>query len=263
MSPKPRSSQSHLSLHRGFLLRIALVTTVLVCAGAAVLWRLVHAEPVWYQPPIITKETEDFAGVVEYRIIEEAQTIRPADEKWKLRIREDQINAWLATRLIPWIEHEPTMYWPEGLAPPQVHLSKRGIDVGIEIVFEGSHHVVVARILPRVTEEGVAIDLQRIGAGRLLLPGDPAERVREVVEDLRNDENITSEIETFLTQMAEGGEALAREIELADDRRLRLMDLQLDEGFIDLTFRTLPRGMSGDSTNDAEPVRVDVSMMGE
>ena len=237
-------SQSPLSIRRGFLIRIALVATFLLCGGAAVLWRMVHAEPVWYQPPVINEQRDELAGVIEYRIMEEAHAVREVTDEWTVRIYEDQVNAWLANRLLPWIEHEPTLYWPEGLAPPQVHLSSKGIDVGIEIILEDSHQVVVARLSPRVNESGggIAIDLERIGAGRLLLPGDQAQRVREVVSDLREDESITAEIEQYITQLAEGGEALASEIELADDRTLRLQNIVCDEGYIDLTFRTLPAG---------------------
>lgn len=238
-------------LHRGILLRIALVMTALVCASAATLWQLVNTGPAWYEPPVISDERDQLGDRFENRLLQEAQNIRPPDENWTVRVREDHLNAWLANRLLPWIEHEPDMQWPAELAPPQVHITKKGIDVAVDINMEGAHTIVVARLSPRVTEGGIAIDLERIGAGRLMLPGDPTERVRAVVEDLRKNEQISADLEEYLLKFAEGGDDLIREIKLVDDRRLRLLNVVCNDGSVDLTFRTIPgekkRGGSDDT----------------
>ena len=98
---------------------------------AAIGWWLAGIAPGWYEPV----EQDNAAALTlgetaEYRLVEEFQRIRPADEVWRLRIPEAAINAWLATRLRQWLAGRGGD-WPAELGSPQVRITPAGITVGV------------------------------------------------------------------------------------------------------------------------------------
>jgi len=226
--------------------RALVVLLILVSVSAFVLWRLTHVPPTWYDPPADTQKTRDLADRTEYRLVEEAQKIRPPDEQWTVRIREHQLNAWLATRLPQWIDRNVDNDWPDQLGTPQVRLTDAGIDVAIELITQhngdahSEHRFIIARLQPEVRRDQLSIRVTRVGAGRLLLPGDPARHVDNVIDRLNRDDQLSAEVAAFVNDLTGDGRQLDRDIDLADDRFVRIVAVQLRRGFMDVTLRTRP-----------------------
>src|SRR5690606_20368524 len=99
---------------RGGVLRRALIVTVLIGLGIGVwLWWGLRTAPAWYElPEAIEPRMQAFADRVEMRMLEEATAERDADAPWGVRITDEQVNAWLAAKLRPWLAHEGDFDWP-------------------------------------------------------------------------------------------------------------------------------------------------------
>lgn len=241
--PMTRSSRRARSWRR-VATRVVIVALAFVCIAVFVLYRLSRMPPGWYDPPADTQQTRDFADRVEYRLVEEAQKIRPPDEQWTVRIRDEQINAWLAARLPQWVAREQDAQWPEFLGTPQVRLTESGIDVAVDIRSIGSEgdvssrRFVVVRIVPAVNEDGLTLRADRIGAGRLLLPGEPAAHISAVIDRLPSERVFGEQVVAFLKELTTDGHQLSSAIDLADDRHVQIVDLRLGEGLIDVTLQT-------------------------
>lgn len=234
---------AHPRLHARFRLILRLATAALlltvIAAGAA--WKLSFMSPTWYQPPPDVPATRDLASTVENRLVEEVHLLRPPNSTWTVRLRQEQINAWLATRLRQWVEHQQDLDWPEALGIPQVRLTADGIDLAADFAVDphSRDRFVVARLLPVVSDDGISFQLQRIGAGRLLLPGDPIVLINEQLLELEADDVIDDGVAHFIRDLAASEQLIARDIELADDRVLRIIDVRLRDSSIDIEFLTL------------------------
>src|SRR6185503_12670556 len=116
--------------------RLLIVLFLLAVIAGLVLWRLTWTAPRWWAPPNPRNaQVAALADHVELRLIEEAQRIRPVEEPWTIRIRQEQVNAWLSAKLPQWIEHlrrDEQLEWPQQLGTPQVKFDRDGISLGLE-----------------------------------------------------------------------------------------------------------------------------------
>lgn len=229
-------------LRRGGVLRRALVAIVLagILIGAWLWWGL-HTPPSWYDVPDVTvPEVTALADRVELRVLEEATAERDADALWGVRITDEQVNAWLAAKLRPWLEHEGDVDWPAELGPPQMHFEPKGINFAVEVL-EGelAGRIVVLRLTPVIDAEGqLRLTLNRVALGRIGLLGNAMESLVGLLRD-NLDESLQKELALAL-ELAGGERAIDPSIALADDRLLVLEAIRLGEGEAFLTCRTLP-----------------------
>jgi hypothetical protein len=240
------AQQQRVNARFRIIMRVVVALLVGAVVSLGVLWKLSSMTPSWYQPLPVDRETRDLAGQVEYFLVEEAHEIRPADHTWTLRLSAQQINAWLVARLPQWIEHEQDLDWPTALGPPQVRLTSEGIDVAARLQLDphGTERVVVARIVPTVHDDGISLSLQRLGAGLLQLPGDPAALINEQLLELRHDEIIDQDVSRFLHDLVAGRGVLDREIKLADNRVIRVVAVHCREGSLDVVLQTRSPGIA-------------------
>ncbi len=229
------------------VLRILLVLLVLAIAGAWWTWRQSRVAPSWYAPPDPADRTVvALAEQVEYGIVETFHKLRPAGEPWTVRIREEQINAWLAARMPEWIAHDESLAWPEELSVPQVHIGPAGLDLAVEVARQGRPYVVVTRLDPRISDGRIHLEMERVGVGRVTVPGAPATKVMEIIERLAPGGVIDAPVAQQLLGLfreddaaaAGDGDGAAR-FDLSDGRRVELLAITLSEGAMDVTSRTL------------------------
>ncbi len=190
----------------------ALILLICVC------WWLASLAPTWYAPPDASdKAIQTLGATAEYRLLEEFQKIRPAEEVWRLRIPEEAINAWLATRLPAWLEGRGAT-WPEDLGTPQVRITPSGIVLAAPSVALGGR-MATLRISPEIHEDQLHCNMNW-GVGRLPLefPLSFAGSMISLDEVARIG---------FLAQLT-NGEAMPAEVPLVDRRVVSLHDLQLD-----------------------------------
>lgn len=225
-------------LRRAFL---ALIFVALVFGGV---WWLAQSKPAWYNPPDASREEiVVFADRVEYRLVEEMQKIRPVEDSWRLRIREEQVNAWLATRLSRWMRHDANVEWPASLGTPQVLFREQDLSLAIPLGTgdDGTErHIIVASVRPEVVDGGLEAKLTSVGMGRITLPGSPVHRLASLIDKhlVEEDERFHSLVQTALDVLA-GDELLDPIIRLADDRCVEMLEIRLEQGAFVVTARTL------------------------
>ena len=73
-----------------------------------------QSAPGWYAPvDPYDPDVSTLAETVEYRVAEELTKVRADEEPWALRVRDEQVNAWLASRLPEWVAHDGGRGWPD------------------------------------------------------------------------------------------------------------------------------------------------------
>lgn len=211
---------------------IAAAAALLLLGAAA--WWLAGLTPAWYRPPDPNNAaTAQLGEAAEYRLVEEFQKIRPEDEVWRLRIPEDAINAWLATRLPRWLAGQDVQ-WPAHLGPPQVHITPAGIEVAIASDDFGGR-IGRFRAGPAITGDRLTLESPTLGFGRLPLPL-PASWIQQDLQDaLAGTDDLG-----FLVALLQG-DAIDAAIPLVDHRHIRLHLITLEPGACVLKATTVLR----------------------
>jgi hypothetical protein len=229
---KPRSRR---------LLRLGLALLLLLAAGVAALWFLPRIEPAWYEPPDVQdEEVIELAGTVENRFVEELHLVRQEPAPWRLRIREQHVNAWLAVRLRAWVEHEREAQWPEQLHMVQVHFEEAGVNFAMDFREAGGRQVITARFVPAIEDGRLRIRLDQVLVGRIAISGDPLDFLLSFLGDQiaeTADAEATSTLEQ-VRRLIRGEETLPAQITLGDGRRVAIDEVLCKEGAIELTSRT-------------------------
>jgi len=229
---------------------ILIAVPVIPAVGAACLWWLARTAPSWYEPldPADARVAEMAEGV-EYGLVAEFHRIRPDAEPWTLRIREEYLNAWLASRMPEWIAHEDDLNWPEEFSAPQIRVGEDGIDLAVEVDIDGARHVLVTRVNPEVRDGRLELTFDRVGIGRVALPGAPAGKLLDLVDGMAPGGVLDPVVIDTLRQAlgAGAGLDLGSHLELPDGRRVELLDLLARDGALDVTSRTLPPGKNDDN----------------
>ena len=220
---------------------ISIVLLLVIVAGGAWLWRCARSAPSWYA----TLDPNDqavigLADTVEKRLLEEFHKIRPDEDPWTVRVREHQLNAWLAARLPEWIAHEEDLDWPRELGAPQIHVEEDGINLAVEVTLDDHAQVITTRLTPQIIDGHVYLTVDRVGVGRIALPGEGAEKLLELIERIAPDGVFDESVaDRFLGMLSGNEEAAGSRISLSDGRLVELIEMHLSDGAIDLTGRTL------------------------
>ncbi|TVQ57655.1 MAG: hypothetical protein EA377_00725, partial [Phycisphaerales bacterium] len=192
------------------LLLLALVTVVLLITP-----------PGWYRPPSPDNELAvQLAEIAEQRLAEEAYLIREPDEPWSLRIREDQVNAWLALRMPDWISNHTDREWPAAFGTPQVRFRTDRILLAVRIDTAYGRRTFVIHFEPDVDEQSqFRPRVSGIGIGRLGTASVSGERVHDLLESFQPG---IAERPEFLEWMEilTGDRALNAMFRLADRREI-------------------------------------------
>jgi hypothetical protein len=242
-----------MGIHRKVAWAIA-AALALAALLAVLAWRLSWMVPSWWNPPDpASPAVVELADRVEYRLIEEAQRIRPDPQGcWRLRIRQDQINAWLAVRLPDWVAHHADLSWPKEFGLPQVQLARDGLRIALPVRDESRHRMIVARLVPRLRDDRLRLSIETLAVGRLLVPGDPISAIRRMARRGPGSPSNDPLIKPLL-RILQGDEAIDATFDLADGRRVRLLDVDLAQAEMVLTLQTLPSAAAEDVRGAISP----------
>ena len=220
--------------------RLLAVLCVLVLVGIVALWGMTRVPPYWYKPPNPTDaKVIELADRVEFRLLEEFQKIRPDPEPWKLRVREEQLNAWLATKLQDWIAHKENLIWPEDLDMPQIRVEPDGISLAVAVESVGPSKIIVTRMMPRFEGGELLVTVNRFSLGRLNIPGKPVKRIAALIDEYASSAEMDDPVAFLFLRMLRGDEHIDPVLDLADSRRVRLTNIELENGSVILTAKTL------------------------
>lgn len=227
--------------------RVLVALAILVGAGAFVVWQLTWVAPMEYRPADASDaRIVDLAEKVEYRLLEEAQKIRDPQDTWTLRVREEQINAWLTTRLEDWIAHEQQLKLPKSVRRPQVAFHEDGVRLFFEVLLPDSDRprVVAADVMPRVDEQGLWLTVEGVSFGMIPMRGRPIERIARLIEQLAPEGSIDRPAMQRAMDLLSGQQPVASVIELADGRLIHILSMEHAAGYIDVTSRTVSESIA-------------------
>ncbi len=137
---------------RWFRRRLLAVAWVVGAASVLVGLALVlsYRPPSWWIDPIAlagNPDSLDRGSALEQHIAATVSRVRLGGERWVLRIRDSDINAWLAARGPLWTAHDPSLPWPMAGAATQVRFVDGTATVAIEVggrIWSGSCAISVA-----------------------------------------------------------------------------------------------------------------------
>lgn len=147
--------------------------------------------------------------------------VRPAGEEWAIAIDPADINAWLATRLPKWIEHDPALAELAPAATIRIAAIRDALVIEDSMRAPGDA-VVSLPVEPTLTDGRLALAPGTARIGRLPIPGAASA--------------LASLLRGTLDDLAAG----PAQIRLGDGRRVELRDISCEPGRIALAFVTLP-----------------------
>lgn len=219
------------------------VASILLTAAGALYW-LSLAPPSWWKPPNSgDEEASAIADALEAYLVTEANRVRPSaspggpdsyrSAEWDVIVGEEEVNAWLATRLPRWAASRGKT---DRLV--QLHFRESGLSIGTRL--GNTPRVVSAELAPLdVRERGAVLTMVRdFKAGRLPLAWTgltPAGLVGSAAPPPGQDTLGSMKLEADEGEIEVEMRSIAN---LADGRRVRLVRARASDGYVELTFVT-------------------------
>ncbi len=208
-----------------------MVLVVVAIAGAVMAWRLTWLAPVWWPDDVaVNEQTKALADRVEYRLAQEAHKVRPDTAPWRLRVREDQVNAWLTSRLPQWLAHSENVEWPSQLGTPRVRFADGGVSIGLEFLDHGRPRYLVADLEPQILDGRLSLTLNGVSLGRLWVPGASIQSLIERYRDVVPEGFIDDPAVRRIIDMLANEQRFEPSFDLTDGRQVRLVDVVAGDG---------------------------------
>jgi hypothetical protein len=114
------------------VVRVIFVLVVLSAGAAIAAWFAAGARPAWWNTaPDTSEEALEVARQLEQGVAAELTRVRgPGVQKWRVRLRASDVNAWFAARLPQWLEHDRSLPWPKDVGTPQMHIANGQVVLG-------------------------------------------------------------------------------------------------------------------------------------
>lgn len=168
------SSSSRL-LARSLRISAFIFASLVVLAAAG--YVLSNRLPSWWVDPALLAAdpaSELRGGELEQQLAASVSKVRPQGASWAMRIRQTDVNAWIAARLPQWKEHDPSLVWPVEGAATQVRFEE-GCAI-VALAMEG--RVWSATCAIEVVPGAIAIVPSAGAIGTLPVPGGAALAMR-------------------------------------------------------------------------------------
>ena len=208
---------------------IIFLVAAMVIPGLAFLMVLIFSSPDSFEAPpaSMLKTAPERARLFERNFVSELTRIRKPQAEWGVRIREDDLNAWLWVRLPQWMSHV-------GVDESVGSGSMQAILESNRILLTSARLVLAFE--PEVRSEGLALHPRPGNSlGRLSVPGV---LVLPFSSGLDFDRMLDS-----LGGVSSSGESLPGRFELGDGRSVQLLETRLGDGELVLVFKTLTPGL--------------------
>jgi hypothetical protein len=239
----------------------AVVLVGLIAVGVLSARSLTRAAPSWWQNTAPSTDRADRARDLENAAVSQLYLARkpsadaPApglswqSEPWSVSLRDTDVTAWLTSRLPRWLEGQRGMpEWPDELSQFQVRFDDNAVRVGVRVQSppgdpNARTRYVSATFIPEIDDRG-SLWLRTTWAhmGRLPVPaswiiGDRADAGLIPANLLQHPDAAA-----FLNvARADAPLAVDPVATLEDRRRVRLLNLRIRDGRLELTMRTESR----------------------
>lgn len=218
---------------------------------------LTRAAPSWWTNPRDNDATRALATEVENAAVSQLYLARSqangappegtswASEDWRVALHEEHINAWLAARLPRWLEGQPGVpEWPDDMSQLQVRFEPDAVRAGVRVDTQDGHRFLTASFKPEIDDRGALwLTASWIHVGRLPVPASWV-----IGSETRPDGALPAELidtpeAAAMLSMIQGKEPMLRVplLDLEDNRRVRLLDVRVKSGRVELTMRTETR----------------------
>lgn len=242
-----------------------LITLAVIAAGGwVIVGSMTRSAPEWWRhtdasAPETIRMANDLEHAISRHISQVRQgTVGDADgvwrtEPWTVAMKAEDANAWLNVRMPVWMMRENERFeWPEEMSDLQVHFDAPLMRIGAKVRVGEREHFLSATLTPELRDDGsLWVKANWIHVGRLPIPaswvlGGAEARADELIPPELRD---VPEVRTFF-RIVSGEEPVAERpvVGLPDGRRVRLLALRADEGWVAITCRT-------EYTRDAEQTR--------
>lgn len=214
-------------------LRSALLAAATIVGALLVIALVQLRPPAWWAPVgAVDEALATRAERFEQACVSELHRVREAPGPWAVRLREADMNAWLAARLPLWCDHAGI----ERVGDAQVRLTADSIELALAT--PALPAIAVVRLRPAVEGSSLRPTVDAVRLGRLPLPLFGERAVRSTLLAL-GEGDAQGELQSALVA-ALRNEPIDTTFELSDGRRVRLRDLEVRDGELLLEFETLP-----------------------
>lgn len=179
-------------------------------------------------------------------------------DPWSVALKSEDANAWLNVRLPVWLAGENEHFeWPEEVSDLQVHFDAPHVRLGAKVRVRGSEKFLSATLTPDLREDGsLWVKADWVHLGRLPIPaswvlGEAEARVDDIIPD---ELRTLPEARSFFRVMA-GEEPVAERpvVRLPDRRLVRLLRLQAERGWVEITCITELRESAPEPSTEIVP----------
>lgn len=230
------------------LRRVSAGAVALIAITVCVAWLMFQHIPSWYQPIVISapgdldRVRQDLSGT--YDRLDAA--ILYANGPVEFRLREDQINAWLAAREN--IEPGTKNWLPAMLSDPFVHVEPDGLRVAATVRREELKTVLSAHLSFQAGPDALSLRIGEVRTGRLPVPqkwlrgalSDLTKRLQSV----KNEQNGRHSIKTKSSKGSDLHAGINLKNTVVSDfinRPFRIVGLRFEPPEIVATLEPLPR----------------------
>ncbi len=228
----------------------------LACIGVLVSLILTQSTPAWWNQAVDVRDhSQERASGFESLLVTELNRVRdgkrPAPDKpwqsesWAVAMQPGDVNAWLEFAAPKWARNRGENLWPSELEQLRVHFEDDCVLIGARIRAGSQFHVLSARLTPRIDEEGALwFTTTSISVGRLSLPSSWVIRHAPSMLDRYLPLSIQSNSESARVFAAlEGTQPVLDRaaIQLADGRRVQIIELHSRENRLEIVARTQQR----------------------
>jgi hypothetical protein len=189
----------------------------------------------WSPVPADPAAAEARGEALERFLSAEFSKVRTDDAPWAIRLREDDVNAWIATRLPKWEANA-------GNPPPpaaEVRFRAGGVSLRIALAGFGVDPVLEAGLAPAVIDgpggTALTLRLKSVSLGRLPLPRLGASLISASLRAA----GLSAATPSAVSTVTEDRHSV--HYGLSDGRTVRLDAIAVEDGALVLEFRTLPR----------------------
>ncbi|VAX41129.1 hypothetical protein MNBD_PLANCTO03-1538 [hydrothermal vent metagenome] len=220
---------------------VVLTASVLVLLSIG----LVRMAPAWWRTthpddPATIRAAED----IENDVVNVIYEVREAPaETWTVVLRAPDANAWLNTRLTPWLLNADAEFvWPEEISDLQVEFDEGLIHLGVRIDDGENSQILSATLRPFFDDKGALwVRAESAYVGRLPIPADwVVGRADAHWPDVLPARLLEEPLTRHLLGALTGKTPLAADpvFDLGDGRRVRLLGLAPEQGKLRITCRT-------------------------
>ncbi len=228
----------------------------IACIAILISVVLTKSTPAWWNQAVdLSDHSQERASGFESLLVTELNRVRDGEraapdqpwqsKSWAVAMQPGDVNAWLEFAAPKWARNRGDKVWPTELELLRIHFEENYLLVGARIRTGSQSHILSAQLTPRIDEHGALwLTTTSISFGRLSLPSAWVIRHAPAILDHYLPQSIQSDSDSARILAALGGTQPVLDqaaIQLADGRRVQVLELHSRENRLEIVARTQQR----------------------